>query len=151
MSLLKFFIRPIRRLAAISGYLQDVIWKNKYMFTESKVRICKTCFRRALTCAAEIRADTSKTKRIMRTTEMKVLRAITGHSLRDRIRNYAIQNECKILDIVKWTRSKRRNWRDRVMRMSPEAIVNMAMIAHLHAKRPAGRPPKRWYDYWTSF
>lgn len=46
------------------------------MNLESKVRIYKACVRPLLTYAAETRAKTSNT-RMMRTTDLKVLRIIT--------------------------------------------------------------------------
>lgn len=85
----------------ISGFLKDVIWRNKNMNIGSKVRIYKTCIRPILTYAAETRADTSKTKRIMRTTEMKILRRIQGINLRDRVRRTTIRENCKIQDVVR--------------------------------------------------
>lgn len=49
---------------------------------------------------------------------MKVLRAITGKTLRDRIRNDAARKTCDIKDIVRWRRYRRHLWRDHVDRMS---------------------------------
>lgn len=92
----------------ISGYLRDIIWRNKYMTTESKVRLYKTCVRPILTYASKTRADTRKTKRILRSTEMRILRTIRGISLRDQINSATIREECKIQDVVKWARSRRR-------------------------------------------
>jgi hypothetical protein len=56
------------------------------MTVESKVRIYKMCIRPILTYVAETRAETSKTKRILKTAEMRTLRAARGISLKDRIR-----------------------------------------------------------------
>lgn len=66
------------------------------MTTESKVRIYKTCIRPILTNASETRVDTRKTKRIVRSTEMRILRTIRGISLRDQINSATIREECKI-------------------------------------------------------
>ncbi|KAL6417145.1 hypothetical protein ACFW04_014657 [Cataglyphis niger] len=52
----------------ISGYLKNIIWRNKYMITEN------------LTYAAETCADTTKTKRILKSNEMKTLCTIQGIS-----------------------------------------------------------------------
>jgi hypothetical protein len=51
---------------------------------ESKVRIYKTYIRPILTYATEMRAETSKTKRILRTMEMRTSREI---SLKDKMRS----------------------------------------------------------------
>jgi len=78
------------------------------MNAQSKVRIYKTCVRPILSCAAEIRAETSKIKRLMKITEMNILRMIKGVSLRQQIRNETIRNEIDIQDIVRWMRARRR-------------------------------------------
>ena len=120
------------------------------MTLESKVRIYKTCVRPIMTYAAETRADTAKTKRMLRTTEMKTLRAITGISLMDRVRNDTIRDTTDVQDIVRWTRSRRRYWRDHVRRMDDHRLPKIAMQHKPATSRPVGRPPKRWADSWTS-
>ncbi|XP_011631965.1 uncharacterized protein LOC105423758 [Pogonomyrmex barbatus] len=64
------------KAARISGYLRDIIWRNQHISARSKIRIYKTCVRPILTYIAETRAETSKTKRIMRATKIKILRTI---------------------------------------------------------------------------
>ncbi|XP_044749778.1 uncharacterized protein LOC123310376 [Coccinella septempunctata] len=140
----------VKKAARISGCLQDVIWRNKYMSTESKTRIYKTCIRPILTYAAETRAETSETKRKMRTTEMRILRTIRGITLRDRIRNTDTLRELGIRDVFRWVRTRRRYWRDHVDRMGPDRIAKWAKTQKPGTRRPVGRPPKRWHDSWTS-
>jgi hypothetical protein len=48
--------------ARLSGCLNDIIWKNKYLSLGPKVRIYSSVVQPVLTYAAEIRADTSKTE-----------------------------------------------------------------------------------------
>ncbi|XP_055372045.1 uncharacterized protein LOC129606020 [Condylostylus longicornis] len=136
--------------AAISGYLRDVIWSNRYMLLDNKIRIYKTCVRPILTYAAESRSDTSKTKQLLRTTEMKTLRQICGYTLRDKKRSTDIREECNIQDIVRWTRDRRRYWRDHVNRMGDNRLAKITMTSKPSGKRPVGRPPKRWRECWTS-
>ncbi|XP_055714317.1 uncharacterized protein LOC129808563 [Phlebotomus papatasi] len=139
------------RAAAISGCLRDVVWKNKYMNIKNKIRIYKTCVRPIMTYAAETRADNTRTKRTLRTTEMKTLRTICGYSLRDKKRSSDIREECEVQDIVRWSRSRRRYWRDHVNRMDDTRLAKRVQ-KNLPASntRPRGRPPKRWYESWTS-
>lgn len=120
------------------------------MSMESKVRIYRTCVRPVLTYAAETRAETSHTKRLLRTTEMKVLRSIRGISLRDRVRNEDTLRETGVQDVVRWIRARRREWRDHVDRMDTDRIAKWAKTQKPNTKRPLGRPPKRWHDSWTS-
>lgn len=92
------------KAAMMAGYLRDIIWRNKYMRLESKVRVYKTCVRPVMTYAIETRAETTKTTHLLRTTEMRILRCITGNTLRDRVRNEDIRDTCKIQNIVRWER-----------------------------------------------
>jgi hypothetical protein len=57
------------------------------MSTESKVRIYKTNVRPVLTYASETKAETTNTQQLLRTTEVKTIRAIHGKTLRDEIRS----------------------------------------------------------------
>ena len=97
----------------ISGYLRDIIWRSKYMSMDSQTRIYKTCVRTIMTYAIETRAENSTMKRLLRTTEMSVLRGITGCSLRDHIRSNDIRTQCGILDVVRYGRIRRRVERSR--------------------------------------
>ncbi|XP_048522437.1 uncharacterized protein LOC125504463 [Dendroctonus ponderosae] len=104
----------------ISGYLRDIIWRNKHMSIGSKVRIYKTCVRPVMTYAAETRAENTTTKRLVRTTGMRVLRSVTGHTLYDMKKSEEIRDTCKVSDVVRWTRARRRAWRDHVERMADD-------------------------------
>jgi hypothetical protein len=62
---------------------------------------------------AETRAETSVSKKLLRTSKKKirVLRVITGHSLQNRKRSTEIREKCKVNDIVRWIR---REWNQHV-------------------------------------
>jgi hypothetical protein len=108
------------------------------MSTESKIRIYKTCMRPMLTYAAEIQTGTSKTKQLLRSAEMRVLRNIKGVTLRDRIRN----DEGNVIDVGRWVRIRRRNWRDHLDRMVQERCASWAKHQKPSTNRPTGRSPK---------
>jgi len=63
----------------ISGCLYNTVWFNKYMSTESKVRIYKPNVRPVLAYASETRAETAYVyiQQLLRTTEMKTIRGNT--------------------------------------------------------------------------
>ncbi|XP_050459519.1 uncharacterized protein LOC126855693 [Cataglyphis hispanica] len=140
----------IDKAARISGCLKEIIWRNKHMKREAKVKIYKTCVRPIMTYAAEIRADIRKTKSMVRTTEMRTLRAIAGYTLRDRVPNVAIRETCGVQDIIRCVRQRRRGWNEHVSRMGEERMARIARDGKLSFRRPPGRPPKRWMDSWTS-
>lgn len=103
-----------------------------------------------MTYAVEARAETKKTKALLRTTEMQVLRKITGNRLADRIRNNDIRQQCDVPDIVRWSRQRKREWNQHVSRMTPERTVRIARDGKPRSRRPVGRPPRRWVESWTS-
>jgi len=142
--------KQANKAAIISGALRDVVWNNKEMGTKAKSQIYKTCIRPILSYSIETRPDTRKTKQILRTNEMKILRNITNKRLTDRIRSQVIREECGVEDIVRWGRERRRKWRDHVNRMDDDRIIKICSTQNPHGQRPRGRPPKRWKNSWTS-
>ncbi|CAG9833287.1 unnamed protein product [Diabrotica balteata] len=70
--------RQASKAARVSGCLRETIWRNKYLITESKMKVYKTTVRPILTYAAETRTDIRKTKQQINNIEMKVLRSIAG-------------------------------------------------------------------------
>ena len=94
---------------AMNGCLNNKIWNNNNLRTETKVKIQKSYIRPVLTYGCECRTETQKIKQINETTEMKVLRKITGKSLRDKIRSTVIREECKIEPINLWINDRRLN------------------------------------------
>ena len=49
------------RGAGMSGCLKDIVWRNKFMSTEAKVKIYKAAARPNIIYAVETRADTTRT------------------------------------------------------------------------------------------
>ena len=72
----------------ISGLLRDVTWRNKYMTVESKIKIYTAVVRPIMTYGAETRAANTKTKQLLRTTEMNTSRAILDKTSFDRMKNH---------------------------------------------------------------
>jgi hypothetical protein len=81
--------------------------------------------------------STTKTKQITRATEMETLRAITCQVTR--AHSERVRETLEVQDVVRWTRSRRRQWRDDVERMGDERL----------AKKFQTQKHKRWYDSWT--
>jgi hypothetical protein len=75
----------VNKATRISGCLREIIWQNAYM---------STCMRPILTYVAVIPAENSKTKQLLRSAEIRVLRNINGVALRDRIWSDDIRAEC---------------------------------------------------------
>jgi hypothetical protein len=80
------------------------------MYRILKVRIYKPTCAPVLTYASETRAVTTYTQQLLRTAEMKIIRAIHGETIRDKIRSDQLQQLSGIQDIVKWVNVRRREW-----------------------------------------
>lgn len=93
------------------------------------------------TSGRKTRTNTARTKSLLRTLEMKTLRAITGKILKDRIRNTEIQRTCGVENIGKWERQRRRY--EHVKRMDESNLSRMALESTSNTRRPLGRSPKR--------
>lgn len=139
-------LNQITKANRVSGYLNDTIWRNKYLHIEPKVRIYKTVVRPILTYAVEIRPETAKTKQMLDTTEMKTLRKIVGITRRDHIRNDQIREQCKIQPIREWTQIRRQQWNEHVSRMEEDRIARIARDNYPSGRRSPGRPLSRWRD-----
>ncbi|GJQ86408.1 hypothetical protein Trydic_g10318 [Trypoxylus dichotomus] len=71
------------KLIRQSMHCRELIWRNKSMSAESKVRMYKIAVSHVSIHASETRADTAKVKDMMRAAKMKTLKTIKGVSLRD--------------------------------------------------------------------
>jgi hypothetical protein len=116
------------------------------MSTECKVRIYKTNVRPVLTYASETRAETTHTQQLLRTTDMKIIRAIHGKTLRDKIRSDQLRHLSGIQEIIKWANVRRREWDAHVERMEDNILAKIARDNRPLGVRSQGRPKKRWKE-----
>lgn len=136
--------------AQVSGFLRDTTWKNKYMNVDSKIKIYKTMIRPIMTYGAETRAETSRTKQLLRTVEMNTLRAIIGKTRLDRIRNSDVRQQCDIIDVTKFIKKRRRCWDEHVSRADSTRLIKIARDYRPSGRRSIGRPQKRWAQSWIT-
>ncbi|XP_056642632.1 uncharacterized protein LOC130449023 [Diorhabda sublineata] len=108
----------------IAACLNENIWRNKHIGIEAKSRIYKATVRPIMTYTVETRPETAKTKRMMETAEMKVLRRIAGKTLLDR-------------DVNEWVLS-RKKWNEHMSRMDNNRLVKI-----VGDKSPLGRRSTR--------
>ena len=98
-----------------------------------------------MTCGAETRAATTKTKDLLRTTEVNTLRAILGKAKFDWMKNVDILERWNLQEVVKFVKSRRKAWSEHVSR-AEQRLIKLVTDARPNTKRPPGRPPKRWAD-----
>ena len=116
------------------------------MSTECKIQIYKTNVCPVLTYASETRAETTYIQHLPRTTEMKIIRAIHGKTLRDKIGSDQLRQLNGIQDIIKWTNVRRRQWDAHVERMEDNRLTKIARDNRPQGMRSRGRPKKRWKE-----
>ena len=105
----------------------------------------KTIVRPVLTYASETRAETTYTQQLLRTIEMKTIRAIYGKTLRDNIRSDQLRQLSGIQDIIKWTNVRRKEWDAHVERMEDVSQRSPEIIVHRECAAEEGRK-KRWKE-----
>lgn len=138
--------QQIVKASRISGSLNDTIWNNKYLQLETKTRIYKTVVRPILTYGAETRAETTRSKQLINTVEMKTLRKIVGKTRLDKIKNADIRNQCQIQEIGEWVETRRSQWAAHVSRMPEDRMTRIVRDSIPVGKRSPGRPKRRWSD-----
>ena len=127
----------------ISGCLYKLVWNNIYMSAGAKTRIYNITVRLLLTYAAETRAETTPTQQILRTTEMKIIRAFHGKTLKEKIRSEHLQ---QLQDVVKGTNVRRGEWNSHVNRMEENRLSKITRDNRPPGVRSRGRLKKRWKE-----
>ena len=80
-----------------------------------------------MTYIAETGPETAKTKRLLETTEIKVLRGIAEKTLLDKETSENIRRTCGIEeDINCWVLKRKKQWNQHISRMEEERIVRIA-------------------------
>lgn len=130
----------------IAGCLNDTIWRNKHIRTETKSRIYKSVVRPVMTYTAETRPQTSRTQRYLETSEMRTLRKIAGKTLWDRETSESIRRICEVDNVNTWVKNRKREWNQHINRMTEQRIVKIARDKSPGGRRSVGRPRKRWND-----
>ncbi|XP_045480918.1 uncharacterized protein LOC123685306 [Harmonia axyridis] len=139
--------QQVNKAMRTAGCLNDTIWNNKHLRTETKARIYKAAIRPIMTYTAETRPDTTKTKRLLETCEMKVLRKIAGKTLLDRERSDNIRKMCGVEEVNEWILRRKHEWNAHKDRMDHERIARDKSPT---GKRSIVRPRKRWSDNLTT-
>ena len=99
----------------------------------------KAVVRPIMTYGAETTAATTKTKQLLRTTEMNTARAILGKTRFDRMKNIDIIERCNLQEVVKFVKSRRKAWNEHVSRAEQRLIKpNDHQDDHQNDGRTAG-------------
>jgi hypothetical protein len=116
------------------------------MYIESKVRIYKTFIRPVMAYGSETRAETTQTQQLLSTTEMTIVWAIQGKTLKDKISNDKLRERSWVQDINQWVDVWRREWDAHVERMEDHRPAKIARDNRPQGIHSQGRPKKRWKE-----
>ncbi|XP_072017204.1 uncharacterized protein [Amphiura filiformis] len=130
-----------------TGQKLHKIWSAKDIQRSTKIELYKVLTLSILLYGAETWTLKKEDENRLSTFEMMCLRKIMGVSRLDKIRNTTIRKtldmEFTILDRIS---TKRLRYFGHIQRMPPSRFPKLAFEAHIHGKRPRGRPLKRWSD-----
>lgn len=68
--------RQVTKASKVSGLFRESVCKNRYIITESKIKVCKTTVRPILTYPAGTKVAEKKTKQVLNNVETKQLTTI---------------------------------------------------------------------------
>ncbi|XP_050500998.1 uncharacterized protein LOC126880959 [Diabrotica virgifera virgifera] len=125
-----------------------IIWRNTHLRSETKAKTYRIVVRPNMTYTAETGPDSTRTKRLMETCEMKIVRNITGKSLWNRQRSIDLRQSCN-MNINGWTLKRTKEWYNhlsRSRRMGEGRLVKIARDRSPNGRRSIGRPRKKWSD-----
>ena len=91
-------------------------------------------------------SETTYSQQLLRTTEMKIIRAIHGKKLRDKIRSDQLRQLSGIQEIIKWANVRRGEWNDHVDRMEENRLAKNVRENRSQGVRSRDRPKKRWKE-----
>lgn len=68
---------------------------------------------------------------------------------RKSLRDHNIRQICDVQEIIKWSRTRRKEWKQLIQRMPDGRIAKSVMTGIPSTTRPPGRPPKGCRECWT--
>ncbi len=111
-----------------------------------KGKVYKTMIRPVLMYGSETWALRRKEEQLIQRTEMRMLRWITGVTLKDKIRSEDIRLKTGVADVKDKIKESRLRWYGHVKRSGDDSFLKNIMDAEVRGRRSQGRQRKRWID-----
>ncbi len=125
--------------------VSNVIYDKK-MQLKLRAKIYTAVVRPVLLHDAEAWALRKKEEKQLERTEMRMLRWLTGVSLRERRRNEDIRREAGVVSITEKARETHLRWYGHETRMQEANPVKVAWRNEVEGRRTRGRQRMRWRD-----
>lgn len=113
-----------------------------------KGKVHKSVVRPAMTYALEAAPLKKTEERKLDVAEMKMLRWMSGVTLRDKVRNEHIRGSVKVIEVSKKVQEARLRWYGHITRREDEEqhVAREVMTMEVEGTRRRGRPRIRWKD-----
>jgi hypothetical protein len=111
-----------------------------------KGKFYRTAIRPALTYGAECWAAKRAHEQKLHAAEMRMLRWMSGVTLKDKMRNEHVRGSLRVAPIADKMREARLRWFGHVERRSEGHVIRRIQTMVVEGKRRRGRPAKRWLD-----
>jgi hypothetical protein len=121
------------------------IFKPSLVSRQTRISVYNTLARPVLSYGSDAWTIRTGERRLI-SAEMRFLRRTAGYTHWDHRRNEDILTELQMSQITEFIHQYRKNWKERVDRMSFDRIPKMILKYRPKRKRNLGRPLKRWND-----
>ena len=137
----------IRKASSSFRSLSRVLWYQKKIKTETKMRMFKAAIIPTLMYGSEAWAPLAHQVKRLQSFVMRCLRIILGLSVRQQKRNTVIRTEANMETVESMLRRRRLRWLGHVARMGTERIPRQLLVCKPEGgKRTAGGQKLRWAD-----
>ena len=125
--------------------LTKPLWKNRYISTDTKLKVYKAVVLPSLLYGSESWAILDSQLKKLEVFHMKCLRQIMGITVRDRVPNTDILRFCKVQSISELIRKSRLRWLGHIGRMNDVRLPKKVLFSKLvNGTRCQGRTRRTW-------
>jgi hypothetical protein len=138
-----------RRIARATGAMAGfkTIWNSKYISTETKIGIIRTCVMSVLMYACETWTLRKQDKDSLLAFEMKCYRRILHVRWQQRIKNVEIRRRVgNNKNIVQLIMERKLNLFGHICRMKDDRLVKCVVFGIMDGQSRRGRPSREWLD-----
>ena len=117
---------------------------NRRIPLKSRANIYDACIRSVILYGAESWPLTQRLEKYIQSCDRRLLRYMSGVSLRDRVSSAEVAQGCGLREILMVVRVRRLQWFGHVKRREEGEALSIVHRWQVEGRRPRGRPKKSW-------
>ena len=117
---------------------------NRRIPLKNRAHIYEACIRPVILYGAESWPLTQRLEKCIQCCDRRMLRILTGVSLRDRVSSAEVARRCGLREILEVVRVRRLQWFGHVQRRRDDEALSVVRNWQVEGRRPRGRPKKTW-------